>query len=726
MEQYVQPATVLPYEGVAPVVAPRAFIAPTATVVGDVQIGDQASIWYGCILRGDVNKIVVGARTNLQDGTIVHVSPGSSPTIVGEDVLVGHNSLLHGCVLQDGCFVGTRATILNGSVVETGALVAAGALVMEGTRVPSGEVWGGAPARKLKDMRPELAASMKEAVRHYVELAERHARSVASVKNRSADDYKPALTQCLGALSMIAIRPLSLPNVIASHGVWTPDGEAVVCEDRRLTWRELTNHVNQVANGLMARGLRTGDKVATLLDNSIEMLEVILGTIAAGGVIVPLSALMARDALEKMIENSEAHFLFASSDTAHQINRLRGGLASIAPRDFILVDGERADWTPYEPWRQAASSATPNVQYEFGSSISILYTSGTTGVPKGMEHTHLSRLLYPLVLGPLLKINRSARTILTTPMYHNGTWVTMLPTLYAGGTVVIMGKFGASALQTTIARERCTHAFMVPTQLIVMLSDAGFDPEALRTMRVVMASGSPLSPQTFETLRSRLPSLRFCEIYGMGEGFMTFIGPEEYDRGKAGSVGRPILALDTDIQIIGDEGHAVAPGTIGEIVGTSALLLKGYYRDPNRTRESLWHDVSGRPYLRSGDLGKFDQDGFLHILGRKKDVIISGGVNIYSVDVEDVFMQHPDVLEAAAIGVPHDKWGETPLLLAIMKQGMRITPEELRDWGNARLGKTQRVSGVEFRDIFPRNALDKVMKRDLRELYWRGRSREIG
>jgi acyl-CoA synthetase (AMP-forming)/AMP-acid ligase II len=301
----------------------------------------------------------------------------------------------------------------------------------------------------------------------------------------------------------------------------------------------------------------------------------------------------------------------------------------------------------------------------------------------------------------------------------------MLPTLYCGGVVVIMKKFGGSLFQELVERERCTHAFMVPTQLVVTTAEAGFQAEAFGSMRLIMVSGSPLAPHTFDELRTRLPSISLCEIYGMGEGFMTFVGPVDYALGKAGSVGRPIAAVDTDIQILDENDKPVASGEIGEIVGTSAFLLTQYYRDAVRTQEALWHDDTGRPYLRSGDLGRFDEDGYLYIVGRKKDMIISGGVKIYSVDLEDVFMQHPDVLEVAAIGIPHEKWGETPLILAIMRNGATVREEQLRDWANGRLGKAQRVSRVEFRESFPRNALEKILKRELREAYWHGRSRDI-
>jgi carbonic anhydrase/acetyltransferase-like protein (isoleucine patch superfamily) len=165
------------YEGLAPRVASNAFVAPNATLIGDIEVGDQASIWYGCMLRADVNSIRIGPRTNLQDGTIVHVSPGNFPTRIGADVLVGHQALLHGCTLEDEAYIGIRATVLNGCVIESRAIVAAGALVVEGTRVPSGELWAGMPARRLRDLRAGEAEAMQDAVRHYVVLAGKHGRA---------------------------------------------------------------------------------------------------------------------------------------------------------------------------------------------------------------------------------------------------------------------------------------------------------------------------------------------------------------------------------------------------------------------------------------------------------------------------------------------------------------------------------------------------------------------
>jgi acyl-CoA synthetase (AMP-forming)/AMP-acid ligase II len=525
---------------------------------------------------------------------------------------------------------------------------------------------------------------------------------------------------------VIEVRPLCLTQVMSHHARWTPGKTAVVCGPDRRTWAELVNRTNEIANKLVASGLRRGDKVATLLNNSIELLEIMLGTIAAGCVTVPLSVLMARDSLAAMIQNSEAKVLFASEDTLQQVEPVRAGLTLIGADGFIAIGGNIAGWIPYGSWCAGSPATDPCVRVDFEDSISILYTSGTTGVPKGMEHSHWARLLYPLALGPLMHIDDCSRTILTTPMYHNGTWVTMLPTLYAGGMVVILPKFSVEGFHDTVDRESCTHAFMVPTQLVLVLDETKFRAAKLRTMKVILSAGSPLSSDTFRAVCEGLPELELCEIYGMGEGFMTFVGRRDYAAGKAGSVGRPIATLDTDIRIIGPDNAELAQGGVGEIVGYSALLLKGYYRDPDMTAASLWKDPdTGRAYLRSGDVGYYDPDGYLHLSGRVKDMIISGGVKVYAVDVEDVFMQHPEVQEVAVIGVPHEKWGETPLLLAIRRPGAIISEEELLAWGNSRLGKTQRVWRVEFRSSFPRNTLDKILKRQLREPYWAGRTRTI-
>lgn len=509
---------------------------------------------------------------------------------------------------------------------------------------------------------------------------------------------------------------LSFNDLIARHGKWYPQRVAAVCGNDRLNWRELASRTSKVANALLAKGLQKGDRVCLLLENSLAALELTLGIIRAGGVVVPLNKMMTGESIASMIHNADPRFLFADASPAEQVDHIRGELTGIGSDDFIIVGPERQAWTSYPAWISDASDADPGVPLHLTDTCNIIYSSGTTGVPKGIEHSHFARLTYCLGFGLDLHFSSSSKTILTTPLYANGTWMTMMPTLFCGGTLVIMPKFDAKDFLATVQRERCTHTFMVPTQFIVTIPEAKSGEYDTGSLSVLICSGSPLSNRTFEEIGEAFPSAGLYEIYGMSEGFSTCMSPADRNLGKVGSVGLPIL--DGDIQIIDDQGEPVPVGDVGEIVGYSSSLMKGYYRDPERTEGAVWRNASGRPHLRSGDLGRIDGDGYLYIAGRKKDMILSGGMNVFASDLEEVFMRHPAVQEVAVIGVPHAKWGETPALLAIMKADASISTEDLKQWGNAQLAKFQRASLVEFRDEFPRNALGKIMKRELREPYW--------
>jgi acyl-CoA synthetase (AMP-forming)/AMP-acid ligase II len=236
-------------------------------------------------------------------------------------------------------------------------------------------------------------------------------------------------------------------------------------------------------------------------------------------------------------------------------------------------------------------------------------------------------------------------------------------------------------------------------------------------MQVILHGGQAIASRTVEGLQTLFLQARRFECYGITEGFITLAAPEDKRLpGKERTVGLPMFG--GELVILDDDGKILPAGEVGDITGYGPALMKGYYRKPEITSKMIWRDARGRTWLRSGDLGRMDEDGYLYIAGRIKDMIKSGGINVYASDIEDLFMRHPDVVEVAAIGVPHDKWVETPLLLAIMREGSAITEEELMAWGNSQLGKWQRVSAVEFRAEFPRATHDKVLKRALRDPYW--------
>jgi long-chain acyl-CoA synthetase len=505
-----------------------------------------------------------------------------------------------------------------------------------------------------------------------------------------------------------------ITDVMASHGKWRADKTAIICEDRRITWGEFNQRINKVANGLMKLGLQKGEKVSLLMANRIEVLEILFGTVKAGGVIVPLSAMVQGDSLARMIINSDSKFLFVGPGLREVIVRYRTEFKNIGEKRFFSVGEEAEDWNSYDKLLDESPDKDPGVTLIYEDAFNIMYTSGTTGVPKGILHTHHNRTQFASMFAIDYRIDSSAITIIATALYANGTWLTMLPTVFVGGTLVIMTKFDPKNFLELVQKERCTHTFMVPTQFTVLLEQPDFDSYDLSSMRIWNSAGSPLRLQTKQEVIKRF-SGELLELWGLTEGVATTLKPEDMER-KTESVGIPLVGWD--VAIINDQGQELPRGEVGEIVAFSSWIMPEYYKLPEKTAEAIWLDEQGRTFLKTGDMGKLDEDGFLYILDRKKDMIISGGINIFASDIEEVLSRHPKVKDAAVIGIPHPKWGETPVAIVILKEGMSASEDEVMEWVNSKLAKYQRVSMVQFRDTdFPRNALGKVLKRKLREAY---------
>jgi acyl-CoA synthetase (AMP-forming)/AMP-acid ligase II len=324
-----------------------------------------------------------------------------------------------------------------------------------------------------------------------------------------------------------------------------------------------------------------------------------------------------------------------------------------------------------------------------------------------MRWTHLQR-------GPVYGYDTSTVTLISTPLYSNTTLVAVFPTLALGGTVVLMPKFDAHGWLTLAQRHRVTHTMLVPVQYRRIMACEDFGAFDLSAFRVKFSTSAPFEAALKQDILARWPG-GLVELYGMTEGGGTCVLVAHVDRRKLHTVGKP--APNTDIRVIDDEGREVPRGESGEIVGRSPAMMTGYHRQPELTRKALWHDADGRPYIRTGDVGRFDEDGFVVLVDRKKDMIISGGFNVYSSDLEAVLARHPDVAEVAVVGVPSERWGETPVAFVVARRGSAATTDELLEWANAQLGKVQRVSDVRLVEELPRSPIGKVLKRELREFY---------
>jgi acyl-CoA synthetase (AMP-forming)/AMP-acid ligase II len=285
-----------------------------------------------------------------------------------------------------------------------------------------------------------------------------------------------------------------------------------------------------------------------------------------------------------------------------------------------------------------------------------------------------------------------------------------------GGTLVLMPSFDPVDLLNLIQREKCTHVFMVPTQFIKTMEHPEFHRYDTSSVEILLSAAAPLRKSTKNEILQKFPNSRLVELYGITEGISTVLRPNE-QFAKLGSVGKP--RLGGDIKIINDQGEELPRGEVGEIVGFNFSMMREYSNNPDATKNVAWYDKSGRCYVKTGDIGKLDADGYLYILDRKKDMIVSGGINIYPSDIEDVILRHPDVSEAAVIGVPHREWGESPFALVVKKPACELDADALRDWINGKLAPYQKLLALEFRQFLPKNDLGKILKSELREPYWK-------
>lgn len=504
-----------------------------------------------------------------------------------------------------------------------------------------------------------------------------------------------------------------IPDVLESHGTYFRHKEAVVCGNVRRNWGDFNRNTNRVANTLLQLGIGRGSKVAVLMGNSVEMLEVLFGIVKAGACAVPLSGLLTGDQLVDLVDDSGATLLFATPEFRAKLTPSLSRLQSVALDSRVAVFGAEEGWPSFEAFVAAASSERPAAVCSPADDFNIIYSSGTTGLPKGIVQTHRARLHWAVSNALEMGITARSRGLTTTSLYSNGTWLVMLPVLFAGGTLVVMPSFGTTEFLETVAREGVTHTFMVPTQFVMLLGEGNIPRHDTSSLEVILSAGSPLRQSTkLEAIRQFGDKL--IELYGFSEGFATMLKPPHH-QSKPDSVGTPVIGFE--LRILDEAGNVLPAGQLGEIAGYGAGMMKAYHGRPEATAELIWRDPLGRTFIRSGDIGVLDDDGFLRIVDRKKDMIISGGFNVFASDIEQVIAAHPAVADVAVIGVPHPKWGETPLAVVTRRSDAAATEAEITDWVNQRLAKHQRIAGVQFLGEFPRNALGKVLKRVLREKY---------
>jgi acyl-CoA synthetase (AMP-forming)/AMP-acid ligase II len=489
-----------------------------------------------------------------------------------------------------------------------------------------------------------------------------------------------------------------------------PDKLALVCGATRLTWAAFDARVNRVANLLLGQGMQKGDRIAILSPNSADYAALFMGILRAGGCVTPLSSMASSEALHKMLVDCAARAIFV----AQPYLDLVAGFLPTMPITRYAMDFTDTDYLPMADALADASSTDPLVPIALTDAFNLIYSSGTTGTPKGILHDHWMRAAQMDRVTPN-GYDDNARTLISTPLYSNTTIVSFIPTLFGGSTVHLMPKFDARDYLGIVQAERITHTMLVPVQYKRIMEVPDFDRFDLSSMRVKFSTSAPLRADVKADVLARFPG-KLIEYYGSteGGGVTVLVADEHPD--KLHTVGK--LAAGNDIRLIDADGHEVPQGQVGEICGRGPTMMAGYFGRDDLTSDFIWRNEAGEVYFRSGDMGHFDADGFLILSDRKKDMIISGGMNIYANDLELVLLADPDVTDAAVIGVPSDAWGETPYGLIVLRKGATRTLEDIRTAANDRLGKSQRLSGLEARESLPRSTIGKILKRELRAPFW--------
>ena len=496
-----------------------------------------------------------------------------------------------------------------------------------------------------------------------------------------------------------------LPEMIREWARTQPNHVALIQGERRVSYRELDALMDRVAAALQRDEIAPGEAIAICAGTSLEYASVFLGALRAGVAVAPIAPSSTPESIAGMVADSGAHIFFVDAEVAAALEGVRGEIAAA----WVALDGVahgRAleDWLGHGGVRPAPVAITEEMPFN------IIYSSGTTGAPKGIVQSHGMRFQH-VMRAQSMSYGPEAVTLLSTPLYSNTTLVSFFPTLGLGGTAVLMQKFDAGAYLDLAQRHRVTHTMLVPVQYQRIMARPDFDQYDLSSFQMKFCTSAPFAAALKQDVLKRWPG-GLIEYFGMTEGGGTCVLAAHLFPDKLHTVGMP--APGHDIRIIDENGKELPRGEVGEIVGHSPIMMSGYHNRKEQTDAAIWTSPEGLAFIRTGDVGRYDAEGFLELMDRKKDMIISGGFNIYPSDLEAVLRQHPDVADVAVVGVASAEWGETPVAFVVSRGA---GAEELKAFANGKLGKTQRISAVELIDELPRSHIGKVLKRELRDAY---------
>lgn len=497
---------------------------------------------------------------------------------------------------------------------------------------------------------------------------------------------------------------LCLDKQIAIHGKFRPKEIALIEGSRALDWASYNAIGNRIGSSLRQQGVNKGNRVALLVSNSLWAHELLLGIWRAGAVAVPLSPMLNATTLASMLNDCDASMVFASSDYSDL------ALASAEICGSLVV----SEGQSFSEFLGGTSLRPCTVNHATEDVAVIIYSSGTTGIPKGITHSHAARLNFASVLATQFQVSSHCLALSSIPLYSNGAWLGWLPAKLVGATTIILPRFTPEAFINLVKQHKPSHGFIVPTMCTQLLNHPDIEHAGLSCFEALITAGAPMHASDKKKMMD-LTGNGLYELWGLTEGICTIIDPVNMTE-RLPVVGRPMLGCD--MRVIDEHDRDITFMGTGEIVGHSSSMMSGYWNRPEANQALVWTDNNGKRFIRTGDIGEFDAEGFLTLRGRAKDIIISGGINIFPIDIESRLLEHNAVKDASVIGAKHPKWGETPVAFIIKQPSRTTSKDAIKNWANDRLAKYQRLYDlVILEGDFPRNTMGKVLKNRLAKEY---------
>ena len=499
---------------------------------------------------------------------------------------------------------------------------------------------------------------------------------------------------------------LNVPFMLLRNVHENPDKTAIIFGDKRYTYRTFNERVNRLANALLNHNVQKGDKVAYLLNNCSEFAEVSFALSKIGALSVPLNFRLKEDEIGYVIQNSDSSFIFFGPEFEKTVAGLIPRLPLVTKT--IQVGGS----AEYEDLLRSSSGEEPPVQVLEEDEHSIMYTSGTTGFPKGAVHTHRSRVWNSLNMLVDTGLRGSDVFAITTPMFHIAAGHTMLfSPIFTGATVVILPSFSLPEFFGVIQKEKVSAFFAVPTMFVRMVEHPNFKDYDLSSVRLLFTGGAVTPIELKEKIMKAFPRATLDDLMGLTEGgpLTTFLPHQDALR-KPGSVGR--AHFSQMVRVVNDRGEDVRADEVGEIIVKGPAVMKGYYKNPEATAKALRDG-----WLYTGDLARVDEEGFQYLAVRRTDLIVSGGENVYPAEVEKVLLEHPQIKDAAVIGVKDSEWGERVLAFVVPQDGEHTDEEEILSFCREKLAGYKRPRRVVFVQELPKNQLGKVLYKELRNRF---------